>query len=103
VDGDSIVAGPFCVPKPAGALPEKLELGVRPEHVEVGDRGEAAEVVAVEPLGAETHLVLRAGGLDLRGCSRGFDAHRRGDTVRVSIDPARVLVFDAGGDGARVA
>jgi multiple sugar transport system ATP-binding protein len=103
VEGDAVVAGPFRVPKPAGALPEKLELGVRPEHVEVGDQGEAAEVVAVEPLGAETHLLLRAGGLDLRGCSRGFDAHRRGDTVRVSIDPARVLLFDAAGDGARVA
>ena len=103
VDGDSIVAGPFRVPKPAGALPEKLELGVRPEHVDVGEKGESAEVVAVEPLGAETHLVLRAGGLDLRGCSRGFDTHRRGDTVRVSLDPARVLLFDAAGEGARVA
>jgi multiple sugar transport system ATP-binding protein len=106
VEGDVLVAGAFRLPRPGGAggaLPARVEVGVRPEHVELGEAGERGEVVAVEPLGAETHVVVRVAGLELRAQSRGFDAHRRGDEVRVAIDPARVLVFDAEGDGERVA
>jgi multiple sugar transport system ATP-binding protein len=101
-EGDAIVAGPFHLPCPAGELPARLEVGVRPEHVIVGDAGEPGEVLAVEPLGAETHLVVRVGGYDLRAQARGFATHGRGDAVRVSILPERALVFDADGDGARV-
>jgi multiple sugar transport system ATP-binding protein len=100
---DAIVAGAFRLPRPAGSLPARLEVGIRPEHVTVGDAGEPGEVLAVEPLGAETHLVVRVGGHDLRAQARGFASHRRGDAVRVSIDRDRALVFDAGGEGARVA
>ncbi len=99
----AVVAGPFRLPVPAGEHPEKLEVGVRPEHVTIGELGEPGEVVEVEPLGAETHVLVRVGGLELRAQSRGFDTHRRGDAVRVAIDPDRAHVFDAAGDGARVA
>jgi multiple sugar transport system ATP-binding protein len=104
-EGDAVVAGPFRLPRPAGELPAKLEVGVRPEHVAVvsgNDAGEPCEVLAVEPLGAETHLVLRVGGHELRAQARGFAPHRRGDTVRVAIEVSRALIFDADGDGARV-
>jgi multiple sugar transport system ATP-binding protein len=104
---DAIVAGPFRLPRPpgmAGDLPARLEVGVRPEHVLVGggDAGEPGEIVAVEPLGAETHLVVRVAGHELRAQARGFATYGRGDAVRVSIPPERALVFDAFGDGARV-
>jgi multiple sugar transport system ATP-binding protein len=103
VDGDSIIAGPFRVPRPREALPLRVEVGVRPEHV-VLEQGDAhGEVIAVEPLGAETHLIVRVGDLDIRAQTRGFDTHRRGDDVLVSIDPARAMVFDAGGDNRRLA
>jgi multiple sugar transport system ATP-binding protein len=98
-----IVAGPFRLPRPAGALPARLEVGVRPEHVVLGGEGERGEIVAVEPLGAETHLVVRVAEHELRACARGFDAHRRGDEVRVALDAAHVTVFDAEGEGERVA
>ena len=49
----------------------------------------AAEVVAVEPLGAETHLVVRIGEIELRARARGWSAPRSGETVRVAIDAAR--------------
>lgn len=102
-EDDAVVAGPFRLPRPAGKLPARIELGVRPEHVTVGgDEGAPGEVVAVEPLGAETHLVVRVGEHDLRAQARGFATYGRGDSVRVSIDPLRALVFDAEGDGARV-
>jgi multiple sugar transport system ATP-binding protein len=100
--GDAIAAGPFRVPRPGGALPARLEVGVRPEHVQLGDEGERGEVVAVEPLGAETHVVVRVGDLDLCVRTLGFEVPRRGGTVRVSIDASHALVFDADGQGERV-
>ena len=104
VDGEILRAGPFRLPRPSADLPPRLEVGVRPEHVELGVEGVPGEVVAVEPLGAESHLVVQVeGGLDLRAQARGFDARRRGDTVHVAIPPAFAMVFDADGDGARVA
>ena len=110
-DGGALVAGPFRfrlpVPSSSRPLPPRLEVGVRPEHVRCAAPGEGAggppgEVVAVEPLGAETHLVVRVGDLELRAVARGWDAPGRGDTVHVAIDEARAIVFSAEGDGERV-
>jgi multiple sugar transport system ATP-binding protein len=109
VDRDVVVAGPFRVPRPPGELPAALELGVRPEHVRVerelpGIAGHRGEVIAAEPLGAETHLLVRLApvegldGVELRAQVRsGFDAPGRGVSVRVSIDERRALVFAASG------
>jgi multiple sugar transport system ATP-binding protein len=102
-EGNAIVVGPFRLPSPSGVLPTRIEVGVRPEHIALGDAGERGEVVAVEPLGAETHVVVRLDGCELRARVSGFDAIRRGDGVRVTIDPSRIMVFDADGAGARVA
>jgi multiple sugar transport system ATP-binding protein len=99
---DAIVAAPFRLPRPRGALPTRIVIGVRPEHIALGDAGERGEVLAVEPLGAETHVVVRVDGCELRARVSGFDTLRRGDTVGVKIDPSRVMVFDADGSGARV-
>jgi sn-glycerol 3-phosphate transport system ATP-binding protein len=105
VEGETLVAGPFRVPRPRGPLPARLEVGVRPEHVLLGgDRGDgqAGEVVAVEPLGAETHLVVRVGDLEIRALARGFEGPRRGDAVRIAIDADRALAFSAEGAGERL-
>ena len=102
VTGDAIVAGPFRLPRPVGKLPERLDVGVRPEDVHLGGSGAPGYVVAVEPLGAETHVVVRVGDRDVRARARGFDAHRRGDEVKVAIDASRALLFDAEGAGERV-
>jgi multiple sugar transport system ATP-binding protein len=105
VEGDALVAGPFRLPMPGAKLPARVAVGVRPEHVHVGDAGDAGapgEIVAVEPLGAETHVVVKVGGQELRARSHGFDV-KRGDTTRVWLDAAKVRVFDADGDGALVA
>jgi multiple sugar transport system ATP-binding protein len=96
-----------------------VTIGLRPEHLRVhaasgafsapsgaesgansgansgADPSAAGEVVAVEPLGAETHLVVRVGDFELRARCPGFEAPRRGDIVRVSFDPSRALVFRA--------
>jgi multiple sugar transport system ATP-binding protein len=106
VEGDSLVAGPFRFPRPDGALPARVAIGVRPEHVtleQTEESGVDGVVVAVEPLGAETHLVVRAGDVDLRLQAPGFRAPSRGAAVRVAIDPRRVHLFDAEREGERVA
>jgi multiple sugar transport system ATP-binding protein len=92
------------VPAPASrALPEHLTIGIRPEHlrVESGRGAERerditfrAEVVGREPLGAETHLRLSAGGVKHWVRVPGFDAPGLGATVEVGFDPARLLWFD---------
>jgi ABC-type sugar transport system ATPase subunit len=108
VDGEAIVAAGFRLPKPPGALPARLEVGVRPEHVSLVDASGPAEgamkgeVLAVEPLGAETHVLVRVGDDELRAQSRGFDARKPGDSVRVKLDASRAMVFDAEGEGDRV-
>jgi multiple sugar transport system ATP-binding protein len=102
-ENGAVQVGPFALSAP-GALPSKVECGVRPEHVEivpVAD-GTPAEIVAVEPLGAETHFVLRAGELDIRARAPGFDARARGEKVGVRFDAKRVHWFDPAKDGARV-
>jgi multiple sugar transport system ATP-binding protein len=101
IEGDRVIAGPFRLPRPGGTLPAAIEVGIRPEHVTLGADGERGEVIAVEPLGPETHVVVRVGQLELRAQSRGFASVRRGDYVGVAVDPSRALVFDAQGDGAR--
>jgi multiple sugar transport system ATP-binding protein len=102
-DGELVVAGSFRVPRPSYDLPARVEVGVRPEDVHIGSEGAAGEVVAVEPLGAETHLVVKTAQQTLRAVVRGFDAHRRGDAVRVSVDANRALLFDPEAGGVRLA
>jgi multiple sugar transport system ATP-binding protein len=108
VDGDVLVAGPFRVAKPAVAtLPVELVIGVRPEDVHLANEHEAGaarfEVAVSEPLGAETHLVLRAGVVELRVRAPGFDPRPPGAAVFVTIDASRLHLFAAGDAGRRLA
>ena len=108
-NGDVIACGPFRVAKPAGAGGAKgaVVIGVRPEDVHLakeGDEGAARFEVAVsEPLGAETHLVLRAGDVELRVRAPGFDPRPPGTPVHVTIDANRMHLFEATPGGNRLA
>src|SRR5512132_874166 len=89
------------LPIPTGlALPQRVKVGVRPEHIHL-DASPAhsvalgGEVVSVEPLGAETHVLLDASGTKIRVKTAGFDAPSRGAAVRVHLDPGALLWFDA--------
>jgi multiple sugar transport system ATP-binding protein len=103
IDGDKITFGPFHVPRPRGELPPRVEVGVRPEHVVLGRGNADGEIIAVEPLGAESHVIVRIGDRDVRVHTRGFEPHRRGDRVLLSIDTEKAMLFDADGDGGRLA
>ena len=111
--GDVITCGPFRVPAPASIRTRaerddgKVVVGIRPEDVHLakdGDEGAARFEVAVsEPLGAETHLVLRAGDVELRLRAPGFDPRPTGTVVFVKIDASRMHVFEPGPNETRLA
>jgi multiple sugar transport system ATP-binding protein len=102
VEAGAIVAGPFRWPRPPGDLPDRVDVGVRPQHVRLGEAGERAEVVVVEPLGAESHVLVRVGSVELRAQSPGFEPRRAGDPVGVSIEAPHVVVFEAEREGRRL-
>ncbi len=102
-DGELVAAG-LSLPIPAGAhLPARVTVGVRPERLALlrgeGTPGAAefsAEVIAAEPLGAETHVYLDASGTRFTARAPGFDAPARGERVRVAVDVEGCHFFDPG-------
>jgi len=105
LDGDAFTCGPFRIPKPAGTSLREVHVGVRSEDVRIAETGLQVpefEVVAVEPLGPETHLLVRHGACEMRVRSPGFDTRKRGDTLALALDPALVHLFDPAKGGARV-
>ncbi len=114
--GDVITCGPFRVPASGGGAGARataakdgarIVVGIRPEDVHLaneGDEGAARFEVAVsEPLGAETHLVLRAGDVELRVRAPGFDPRPAGTVVNVRIDASRMHLFEPSPSEKRLA
>lgn len=104
-DGGLVGAGAMW-PLPEGVeLPLRVKAGLRPEHLSLSGEGEGVSIEAtvreIEPLGAETHVVVDAGGAMLRMRVPGFGAPGRGERVRVRARGDGVLWFD-GGTGVRV-
>jgi multiple sugar transport system ATP-binding protein len=91
----------------ADEAPDQLLIGVRPEHIRVGEAPSGmasaqAIVTAVEPLGAETHVHLDAGGATVRARLPGFNAPARGEATSLWFDPANVHAFAADEQGRRL-
>ena len=91
----------------AGALPvattgetqpgRDVICGVRPEHLEIGEHGHGlnAEVLVVEPTGAETMVACRAGASDIDLHLSERASFTRGETIWLSAPPEHVHLFDA--------
>jgi multiple sugar transport system ATP-binding protein len=82
--------------------------GIRPEHVRLSGAPRAsasssdtisvaATVVASEPLGAETQLLVDAGGDTVRVRVPGLDAPPRGGSVSLTFEPSDIHWFDEEG------
>jgi multiple sugar transport system ATP-binding protein len=69
--------------------------GIRPEHCAPGGDGLPADVVVVEPTGADTQLYCRLGGQDFTAVVRDRTSVRPGERVMLAPDLARSHVFDA--------
>jgi multiple sugar transport system ATP-binding protein len=80
---------------------QKVHYGIRPGDLRLADAGIAAQVVVVEPTGAETELLLQIahGGQtqQLTLVLHGRTAAQPGDTVHLAIDAAKAHVFDGQG------
>jgi multiple sugar transport system ATP-binding protein len=103
----TVRCGPFQIePSHGRALPQRVVVGIRPEDVRLVDPSVPGavpfEVFVAEPLGADTHFVLRSGKMELRARVAGFVPMARGARVHVMLSQARVHLFEAEGRGARL-
>jgi multiple sugar transport system ATP-binding protein len=78
-----------------GVNGQAVKYGVRPEHLDVGSGGIPAEVVVVEPMGAETELVLQVGGASLTVVMHGRASYGPGDKIHISPQVEHAHLFDA--------
>jgi len=86
-------------------IPEKQNgrdvlLGIRPEHLSVAPEGLEAEVVVVEPTGADTQIFCKVGGVDVTAVVRERHEFRPGERVR--LKPQLTYRFDPA-SGSRLA
>jgi multiple sugar transport system ATP-binding protein len=91
------------VPRGAKAADGQSVLyGMRPEHCVLAEStGLPAEVVVVEPTGADTQLYCRFNGQELASLIRDRVTCRAGDQIRLKPDLGRAHLFDAA-TGARL-
>src|SRR6188472_2778654 len=98
--------GGVVLPLPAAARPangQRVLYGMRPEHCMVAQNaGLPAEVVVVEPTGADTQLFCRFNGQEVTSLVRDRVSCRAGDRIGLVPDAARAHLFDAA-SGARLA
>ena len=93
----------------AGQHGQKVNYGIRPGDLVLAETGIPAEVVVVEPTGAETELLLQVGPTEGTGGSsqqlilvmHGRTDARPGQTVNLSVDGSKAHVFD-GANGQRL-
>jgi multiple sugar transport system ATP-binding protein len=93
IDGTTLPLGPDS----GGRDGQKVVYGVRPEHLELAGEGEGmpAEVVVVEPTGAEILVVCRMAGHDIQAVFHERHAFRPGQPIHLRPDPRHLHLFDA--------
>ncbi len=77
----------------------EVTLGVRPEHFAVSGQGVPAEVIVVEPTGADTQIFCNLAGVEVSAVVRERHAFRPGEAIRLA--PQLAYLFDPG-NGARI-
>jgi multiple sugar transport system ATP-binding protein len=82
----------------AGTDGQAVAYGVRPEHLSVVDVAAAdavpAEISVVEPTGAETELLVKAGDAQIVLVTHGRTSVRPGDRIGLAVNLPMVHVFD---------
>src|SRR5436853_6390783 len=83
---------------PANGRPadgQRVRYGIRPEHLEPAAAGIAAEVIVVEPMGAETEIVAKVGDATLTVMLRGRASAGPGEHIHLAPQAAHAHLFDA--------
>ncbi len=89
-DGTKLPVG-----KPIDASPDRpLVYGMRPEFMRLDPAGIPAEVVVIEPTGAETQIIAKLAGTEVTCVFHERIAARPGDTLHIGIDAAAIHIFD---------
>jgi multiple sugar transport system ATP-binding protein len=70
----------------------EVTLGVRPEHLAVRSDGVPAEVVVVEPTGADTQIFCKLAGTDVTAVVRERHTFHPGEAIRLA--PDLTFLFD---------
>lgn len=82
----------------SGSHGQPVHYGIRPGDLRLTEAGIAAQVVVVEPTGAETELLLQIGegaqAQQLTLVLHGRTSARPGDTVHLALDESKAHVFD---------
>ena len=78
-----------------GSDGQAVKYGVRPEHIGTGAGDVHAQIVVVEPTGAETELVVMVADASLVVTTHGRSGAKPGEDVALAPDAARVHLFDA--------
>ena len=95
------MSGGISVPMPGNAKAQgNVILGVRPEHLAVSADGVPAEVVVVEPTGADTQIFCKLAGVDVTAVVRERHEFHPGESIRLA--PQLTFLFDPA-SGARLA
>ncbi len=94
------LVGGTTVPAPrgcAGADGQRIIFGVRPEHFTLAADagGLAAQVVVVEPTGADTQVFAKIDGVEVNAVFRERHDFRAGEAIRLVPDHERTHLFDA--------
>ena len=89
------IGGDLHLPIPANSQAESgrdVIVGVRPEHLAVADDGVLAEVVVVEPTGADTQIFCKMAGVDITAVVRERHDFKPGTAVR--LRPELTYLFE---------
>jgi multiple sugar transport system ATP-binding protein len=79
----------------AGNDGQAVQYGVRPTDLRLGASGIPAQVVVVEPTGAETEMLVQVADSQFVIVLHGRTDARPGDTVHLELDAASAHLFDA--------
>jgi multiple sugar transport system ATP-binding protein len=102
VNGANIeMSGGVSIPLPKNVKAQgSVILGVRPEHLAVSADGLPADVVVVEPTGADTQIFCKLAGADITAVVRERHEFHPGEAIRLT--PQLTFLFDPA-SGARLA
>jgi multiple sugar transport system ATP-binding protein len=100
-NGSAYVETPGGLRWPIGRGPgtdgQFVSLGVRPEHLSLAQAaggGVHGEIIVVEPMGAETELLIKAGEAQLTLMTTGRPNVNPGERIGLALDPATIHLFD---------
>src|SRR5690606_19124628 len=73
----------------------RVVFGIRPEHLTLGDAGIPAEVVVIEPTGADTQVFTKCASGGLTAVFRERHDFHPGARIFLEPSPEAIHVFDA--------